>query len=289
MSRRATTRIGTPSGRSPWSRRRRWRAAGRSGARRCARGDAGVSNAPPLGAGPPPRQFGALRRDDDKRWTRRAQPAPPVTGPISPAAAVERERRREEPGRRVEPRVERARPAQLQPAPATRSPVAPVAETPVQPAAVAAQPPRERPERRAEPRPAIVPGTPQATPVQPPTARVPAPARRAPPRIRTPGPFQAPPPQVRAPAPVEPPAPVQPAPPVQVLPSHGRTPGSVHTASPVHGAMPPQVRAPAPVQAAAPRIHAPALTAPPQIQPPARPDGNRGQPRVAQRGERRGG
>ena len=230
------------------------------------------------------------RRAEPRPERGRSTPTPPAAAAPGSAVAVERERHRDAPDRRAEPRVAREHPVPIQPAPAVTapvppadvererrrndvdqraerrferpvpSPVPPVAATPVQPRAVAPQPQREQAARRDEPRPAIVPAAPRAAvPMTPPaaTVRTPAPVPASPPQVRAPAPVQAPPPQVRMPAPVQ--------------------------------APPPQVRAPAAMQASPPHVHAPAVTAPPQVQPAPRSEGNRGQPREARQGERRGG
>lgn len=115
--------------------------------------DTSASNAPPVAAARPPRQFGAPRRDDDGRWTRRPQPvaapaSPAVNAPAAsarvPPAAIEGERRRDEAELRREPRLERERPAPTQPTAAVPAPIPPVAgERELR---------RDEPDRRPEPR-----------------------------------------------------------------------------------------------------------------------------------------
>ena len=309
--------------------------------------DATASNAPPATAARPPRQFGAQRRDDDGRWTRRPQP---VAAPASPAGnapapqqqvdrrpdperpgQADRERRRDDSDRRVEPRGERER-AVPQPAPGVI--------VPASPGAVDRERRREEPDRRPEPRAERERASPQSTP--PVTAPIPPvsveperrrgePFQRPEPRVdrERPAPPQ-PTPTVTAPVPPvaverqrrrdesirrpEPPvqrerpvaAPVvtTPAPPRVLAPPapreqadrrHEPRPAVVAPAPRAPAPMPPpaaSVRVPAPVQPAPPQMRAPfapAVAAPPHVQHAPRPDGNRGQPREARQGERRGG
>ncbi|MGE5792618.1 MAG: DUF6600 domain-containing protein, partial [Bacteroidota bacterium] len=136
-----------------------------------------ASNAPPANAGRPPRQFGAPRRDDDGRWTRRAQPVAAAPAPQAqpapqpqadrrPDAArpVQREpeRRRDDAERRPEPRNAPERPATapaapVAPATAERerslpNQAAPAANPPAPPVAAERERRRNELERRPEPR-----------------------------------------------------------------------------------------------------------------------------------------
>jgi hypothetical protein len=209
------------------------------------------------------------RRDEPDRRDERERPvptpAPPAVSAPVPPVAVERDRRRDDADRRLEPRVERER--------GVPSPVPPVATTPAQPRVVAPQAQREQAERRDGPRPAIVPSAPRAavpTPTPAATVRTPAPVPASPPQVRAPAPVQASPLQMRTPAPV------------QAAPPQVRVPAPVQAA-------PTRVQMPAPVQAAPPQVRAPNAGVPPQGQPTPRSEGNRGQPREARQGERRGG
>ena len=299
--------------------------------------DNGASNAPPATAGRPPRQFGAQRRDDDGRWTRRPQPvaAPaspavnaPAARPPSPAVAVDRERGRDEAERRPEQRVERERPAPSQPAPAVAAP-APPATTPAPPIAA------ERERRRDEPFPRPEPRVERAVPQTTPPVAVPAPPlavereRRRDETDRRPGtridgnrpvPQQQPAPAVVAPAPpvaaererhreesirrAEPviqrerpmavPAVTAPTPPRVVAPPAPRE-RAERQVEPRPAVVAPAPRAPAPMQAPPAAVRAPAPPpsvaipqAAPREQRAPRPEGNRGQPREARQGERRG-
>ena len=113
------------------------------------------------------------------------QPAPAVASP-APPVAIERERRRDESIRRPEPVIQRERPM-----------AAPAATAPTPPRVAAPSAPRERAERRDEPRPAVVVPAPRApAPMQPPPAAVRAPA--PPPSVVLP---QAAPREQRAPRP----------------------------------------------------------------------------------------
>ncbi len=267
--------------------------------------DGGASNAPPANAGRPPRQFGSPRRDDDDgRWTRRSRPvAAPVSPPASPAVnapparasvppvAVERERRRDEAERRPEQRLERERPVPSQPAPA-----------------VARQ--RRRPLHRFRPspssasvvatRPIGVPGTRidgnRAAPQQPaPAVTAPAPPvavereRRREESIRRPEPV------IQRERPMAAPAVAAPTPPRVVAPPAPRE-RAERRDEPRPAVVVPAPRAPAPMQPPPVAVRAPAPPpsvalpqAAPREQRAPRPEGNRGQPREARQGERRGG
>jgi hypothetical protein len=327
--------------------------------------DGGASNAPPETAARPPRQFGAQRRNEDGRWTRRPQPvatpappavnapaarapAPPVaadrerrrdepasgereraapqsTPPAAapaPAVAAERERPRDDADRRPQPRMERERPAPSQPLPAATAPAPPVAAE--------RERPRGEPSQRPEPR--VERAAPQTTP--PVAAPVPPLAvereRRREETDRRPGTRV----DGNRPAPQQPaPAVIAPAPPVTVERERRRE-ESIRRPEPVviqreRPVAAPVVTAPAPPRAVAPpapreraerrdeprpAVVAPAPRAPVPMQPPPvaarapapppsvalpqaapreqrapRPEGNRGQPREARQGERRGG
>ncbi len=248
--------------------------------------DNGASNAPPATAARPPRQFGALRRDDDGRWTRRPQavgtPASPAVNASAarapvPPVAIERDRRREEPP------TERARSLPPQSAPAVTAPVRPVA--------VESDRRRDEPDRRPEPRVErerqVPPPTSAAVPAPvPPVAgererRRDEPIRRFEPRVERERPAPA------ATAPV-PPRVVAPQVPRERV-DRGHEPRAAVAVPVPH--------APAPMQPPAVSVRAP--TQPPAVAPPQaapreqrapRPDGsNRGQPREVRQGERRGG
>jgi hypothetical protein len=221
--------------------------------------DTGVSNAPPASAIQPPRQFGDRRRDDDRRWTRGAQPAPggvpqqqtastPATAAPqqqSPSRPIQRER---DPERRRD--VADGRPEPQRPAPAQAAP-----------AAVPFVPPTGE---------VIRPAAPIQTPAPPPVAQPqPAPrpdGHRGEPRdARQSERRDGPRPQTL------PPAPAAPAASGPLIPPSGQV-----------------IRPPAPIQTPVPQGRA--ATAPQPIvqpQPVPRPDGDRGQPREARQGERR--
>jgi hypothetical protein len=276
--------------------------------------DGGASNAPPATAARPPRQFGSPRRDDDGRWTRRPQPvatpaspavnAPAARAPVPPVAvererpapsqplpavtastppvAAERERTRAAPpSQRPEPRAERV-------APQTTPPV--VAPTP--PLAVERERRREETERRPETR---VDGN-RPAPRQPARAVVaPAPSvavereRRRDESIRHPEPV------MQRERPMAAPAVTAPTPPRIVAPPAPRE-RAERRDEPRSVVVAPAQRAPAPMQPPPAAVRAPAPPpsvalprAAPREQRAPRPEGNRGQPREARQGERRGG
>ncbi len=255
--------------------------------------DGGASNAPPETAARPPRQFGVQRRDDDGRWTRRSQPvatpaSPAVNAPAArapvPPVAVDRERRRDEAERRPEPRVERERPAPSQPVPPVTAPAPPVAAE--------RERRREETDRRPETR---VDGN-RPAPQQPaPAVVVSAPPvalereRRREESIRRPDP------PVQRERAVAAPVVIAPAPPRIVAPPAPRE-RAERRDEPRPAVVAPAPRAPAPMQPppAAVRASAPPPSvalpqAAPREQRAPRPEGNRGQPREARQGERRGG
>ena len=252
--------------------------------------DGGASNAPPANAGRPPRQFGSPRRDDDGRWTRRTQPvaaqaspgvnAPPARASVPPVA-VERERRRDEPSRRAEPRVERAMPQ-------TTAPVA----APVPPLAVERERRRDETDRRPgtridgnrpapQPAPAvIVPASPVAVERE----------QRREASIRRPEPAV-----IQRERPMAAPAVAAPTPPRVVTPPAPRE-RAERRDEPRPAVVVPAPRAPTPMQPPPVAVRAPAPPssvalpqAAPREQRAPRPEGNRGQPREARQGERRGG
>jgi len=282
--------------------------------------DHGASNAPPANAGRPPRHFGGARRDEDGRWTRSAQPAPagaaqqqttsaptPVPPQRSPwrSAQRESEQRRDAPDGRREPR----RPAVAQPGGAPFVP--PAGEVirppaPIQAPRPTAQQPAPRPDStRGEPREARQGDRRDGPPSRsvPPTAASPAPF--VPPAgevIRPPAPIQTP--QVRAPIAPQPMAQPQPVPrpddhrgqPRGLHQSERRdeprrhfAPPAAATSGPLVAPPGPVIRPPAPVQPPAPQVRAPAAPPPAAApHPTPRSDGNRGHPREARQGERRG-
>ncbi len=250
-----------------------------------------ATNAPPADTGRPPRQFFAHRRDDGVR----PAPGAPATQPRA--------------DRPPEQRLERDRPAPP-----------PTVVAPVQPRVAVPEPPRERPDRSGDPRPAAVaPLTPaplpQASPqmraqvpTQPPAPQASTPLPQAAPPMRTQVPVQPPAPQVSTPlpqtapmrvqAPVQPPAPRASTPLPQAAPMRVQVP--VQPPAPQAGAPWPQAAPPmrvqAPVHPAAqppvPQVRAPAAppaATSPAVQPSPRSDGHRGHPREARPGERRGG
>jgi hypothetical protein len=282
--------------------------------------DAGASSGPPANAGRPPRQFGAPRRDDGDRWTRRAQPVTAAPAQSTPQPQADRrpdagrqaqrepERRRDDAERGPEQRVERARPAPTQQAAPAATPSAPPRSAPTQAAPAVTRPtppvaaeraqPRGEPERRPEQRAERERQTPPraAPPVVAPTPR--ATADRDPRRAE---PFRRPEQRVEPQRPTTTPAaPVVTAPSGQPRATAPQAPRErferredPRPAPRASAPVPPPaavMRAPAPMQPSAPQVRTPA---PPQpigpAQPVPRPDTNRGQPREARQGERRGG
>jgi hypothetical protein len=290
--------------------------------------DDGASNAPPATAGRPPRQFGVQRRDNDGRWTRRPQPvatptppaanAPTARTPASPVT-LDRERRRDEVERRPEQRVERERPAPSQPAPVVTSPAPPVAAERER----RRDEPSQRPEQRVE---RVAPQTtpPVAAPLPPlaiererrpdgidrrPETRVdanrPAPPQPAP-AVTAPAPpvavererrreesIRRPEAVVPRERPVAAPVVTAPTPPRALAPPAPRE-RAERRDEPRAAVVAPMPRAPAPMQPPSPAVRAPAPSvalpqAAPREQRAPRPEGNRGQPREARRGEQRGG
>jgi hypothetical protein len=270
--------------------------------------DAGASSAPPAAARPP-RQFGEPRRDDDGRWTRRAQavaasPAPqagrrpdagrpvsrerdgqPQAASSAPPGGADREGRRDGPERRPSQPVERDRTPTVQAAPAVTSPAPPVATTERERPRAGSE---QRPERRIErDRPAPPQAAPQVVSPTPPTAAAREPRRSEPfgrPEQRagrerpTPSPA---PPAVAAP-PTQPRAATPP--PQRERFERREEPRPAPRAAPLQpppAAMrtPPEMRLPTPPAASAAR---------PQPQGVPRPEASRGQPREARQAERRG-
>ncbi len=267
------------------------------GGRWARRAETGPVPAMPLGGGRRPEARGGERAAPPQ-----APAAPPVgaatprvvgapasavigsaTSAASPPVPAERERRRDDGGDRPEWRLDRQAPvAPRAPPPAVAS--VPPAAAPSR-AAIRREPSRgagdrgserrfER-ERPAQPAPSPAAAPPPAPPVAvapvPPRIVAPAPSPvmpplRSEPRFAPPAPAPMQPPAavMRAPAPMQPPAAVMRAPAPMQPPAPAQPP-------------PPQVRAPAPPQSSA------------SPQPVPRPDGNRGQPREARQGERRGG
>jgi hypothetical protein len=277
--------------------------------------DAGVSNTPPGGAVQPPRQFGDSRRDDERRWTRGAQPGPataasPQQSPPRPIHREPEQRRDAADGRREPQRPTAAQPGGAPFVPPAGEVIRPPA--PIQTPQPTAQQPASRPDStRGEPREArqaerrdaprsqsVAPTAASSAPFVPPVGEV----------IRPPAPIQTP--QVRAPIAPQPMAQPQPAPrpdghrgqPRGLHPSEQRdeprprrdpprpqfTSPAPRAASPIPapGAV---IRPPAPVQPPTPQVRVPATPQPmAQPQPAQRPDGNRGHPRETRQGERRG-
>ena len=173
------------------------------------------TQAPPAVSAPAPQnaERDRGRNEPDRRpepRVERERPAPTQAAPAAstpvPQVNAERDRRRDEPERRPESRTERPAPTP-QPAPAVSSPAPPAVVAPVPPRVAAAaqpqiaapQPPRERPDWRAERRsapPAAAP-MPAPAPVARPPAPMPAPAAVA----RPPAPMPAPPAVMHTPAP----------------------------------------------------------------------------------------
>ena len=247
--------------------------------------DAAASNAPPATAARPPRQFGAQRRDDDGRWTRRPQAAAPPSPAVKavPPVAVEPERRRDETDRRPETRVGRDRLVPQQPAPAATAPAPPVA--------VEREHRRGEPFRRPEPRiDRERPAPPQPAPVAAPVPPVAVERER-----RREESIRRPEPPVQRERPVAAPVVTTPAAPRVLTP-----PAARERADRRDGSRPavvaPAPRPPAPIQPPAAAMRAPAAPpsmalpqAAPREQRTPRPEANRGQPREARQGERRGG
>ena len=238
-----------------------------------------VSNAPPDTVGRPPRQFGNPRRDDDDRWTRRAQPAagpavPTVRAPMPPQQADRRpdpvprqgdnDRWRDRSDQRPQARIEPERSAPLTTAPAVMRPTPPATaererrgNEPDRPVAVERERRGNEPDRRVErERPTPLPAAPPVAAPGQPRVTAPQPTRERAERRDDPRPaFASPAPRVSAPMPPPPAA---------------RVPAPVQSA--------PQVRMPA----------APAVIAPTQVQRGPRPEADRGPVREERRGERRG-
>ena len=233
------------------------------------------------------------RRDEPSRGERAApQPTPPATAP-APAVAAERERPRDDADRRPQPRMERERPAPSQPLPAVAAPqTTPPVAAPVPPFAVERERRREETDRR--------PGTRadgnRPAPQQPaPAVIAPVPPvavereRRREESIRRPEAV------MQRERPTAAPAVTAPTPPRIVASPAPRERAERHDAPPP-AVVAPAPRAPALMQPPPVAVRAPApppsVTLPqaaPREERGPRPEGNRGQPRDARQGERRGG